>query len=204
MNAAALAQGLLDGRLEGARESLRRFWSAVGSRGPFELFTVGPADRPGLNPATRVFVHWTRLFSPTLIDPLGFNPLRDVVIEQFDFDRLWSPAAPRLHIAATHANSGRLRVFANESLTADVLLASACLPSLLSAVEIEGEPYLDGGYSANPPLFPLLDARAADLLIVALTPLTHDRAPITAEKIRERELEFAFNAAFVLEARLLG
>jgi NTE family protein len=204
MNAAALAQGLLDGGPERARESLQRFWSAVGTRVPFELFTVGPADRPGLNPAARVFMHWTRLFSPTLINPLGLNPLRDVVNEQFDFDRLRSPDAVQLHVAATHVNSGRLRVFANESLTADVMLASACLPSMLSAVEIDGEPYWDGGYSANPPLFPLLDARAADLLIVALTPLTHGQVPVTAEKIRERELEFAFNSAFLLEAQLLG
>jgi NTE family protein len=111
----------------------------------------------------------------------------------------------QLFIAATHANSGRLRLFRNRELSVDAVLASACLPTLHHAVEIDGEPYWDGGYSANPALFPLIvDGRPDDLLIVMLSPLEHADAPRSAQQIHERALEIAFNSTFLREARLLG
>ncbi len=111
----------------------------------------------------------------------------------------------QLFLAATHANSGRLRIFRNPELSAEAVLASACLPTLHRAVTIDGQPYWDGGYTANPALFPLIaDARPADLLIVMLCPLQHAQTPRTAHEIHERALEIAFNATFLREARLLG
>lgn len=204
MNALALAQGLLRGGAAAARESLASFWHAVGTQLPFELLMVGPTDNPGLAPGMRALMHWTRLLSPYQLNPLGLNPLREVLAAQIDFDRLRRRDAPRLFIAATHANTGRLRLFDNASLSLEAALASACLPTLQQAVMIDGEPYWDGGYSANPALFPLVRAGPADLLIVSLSPLGYDTVPVSADEIRARALEFSFNAGFLREATLLA
>ena len=182
----------------------RAFWSAVGSQLPFELLMVGPTDSPGLAPGLRALMHWTRLLSPYQLNPLGLNPLRDVLVAQIDFELLRSSRAPRLFIAATHANTGRLRLFVNADLSVDAALASACLPTVHHAVMIDGEPYWDGGYSANPALFPLVRSGVADLLIVSLSPLDYGELPTSAEDIRARALEFTFNASFLREATLLA
>ncbi|MFT3666344.1 patatin-like phospholipase family protein [Piscinibacter sp.] len=204
MNALALADGWMRGGAEGAREALAAFWGAVGGKLPFEQWLVGPTESPGLAPGLRALMHWTRLFSPYQLNPLGLNPLREVLAAQIDFERLRRRGAPRLLIAATHANTGRLRLFRNHELELDAALASSCLPTLHQAVMIDGEPYWDGGYSANPALFPLLHEGVADLLIVALSPLSHENVPISAEEIRSRALEFSFNAGFLREATLLA
>jgi len=204
MNAVALAHGWMNGGADGARAALARFWSAVGTRLPFELFTIGSIERPGLAPAARALMHWARLLSPYQFNPLDVNPLRDVLAEQIDFERLRAESPMRLFVAATHANSGRLRLFETHELGVDALLASACLPTLHHTVMIDGEPYWDGGYSANPALFPLVRAGVHDLLIVSLTPMLHAAAPVSAEEIRTRTLEFAFNAGLLREARLLA
>ena len=205
INAVVLAHGWLDGGADGARAALARFWTAVGTRLPFEWFTVGVGDGLGLTAPARAMLHWTRYLSPYQLNPLDVNPLRDLLREQVDFERLRRSGDIRLFIAATHANTGRLRVFRSREIDAERVLASACLPSLHHAIEIDGQPYWDGGYSANPALFPLIvDGGAADLLIVMLSPLSHAGAPRTAREIHDRTLEFAFNATFLREARLLG
>ena len=204
MNALALAHGLLHSGRDGARAALQAFWQAVGTRLPFELLMVGPTESPGLAPGLQALMHWARLFSPYQLNPLGLNPLREVLAEQIDFERLRSPAAPRLFVAATHANSGRLRLFDNAALGIDAALASACLPTLHHAVVIDGEPYWDGGYSANPALFPLVRTGIADLLVVSLSPQAYDDSPVSAEQIHARTLEFTFNASFLREAVMLA
>ncbi len=204
MNALALADGWMRGGAEGARRALDDFWRAVGTQVPFEQWLVGPTDSPGLAPGLRALMHWTRLFSPYQLNPLGLNPLREVLAAQIDFERLTHRGAPRLFIAATHATTGRLRLFGNAELNVNAALASACLPTLHHAVLIDGEPYWDGGYSANPALFPLVREGVSDLLIVALSPLAHEGVPMTAEEIRARALEFSFNAGFLREATLLA
>ncbi len=204
MNALALAHGLLRGGAEAARESLADFWRTVGTQLPFEMLMVGPTDSPGLAPGLRALMHWTRLLSPYQLNPLGLNPLRDVLEAQIDFKRLRSSRAPRLFIAATHASTGRLRLFGNADLSVEAALASACLPTVHHAVMIDGEPYWDGGYSANPALFPLVRCGVADLLIVSLSPLDYGEVPRSAEEIRARALEFTFNASFLREATLLA
>ncbi len=205
INAVALASGWLQGGAQGARESLQRFWTAVGTQLPFEWVTVGNGESLGLAPAARALLHWTRYLSPYQFNPLDLNPLRDLLRSQIDFERLRRASPVQLFIAATHANSGRLRVFRTHELSVEAVLASACLPTLHRAIEIDGQPYWDGGYAANPALFPLIvDGRPADLMIVMLSPLQHAHAPRTAQEIHERALEIAFNATFLREARLLG
>jgi NTE family protein len=205
VNAVALAHGWLEGGREGARAALDRLWTALGTQVPFEWWTVGDGETIGLAPAARALMHWARYVSPYQFNPLDLNPLRELLRAQIDFERLRDASAMRLFIAATHANSGRLRVFRTRELSAEVVLASACLPTLHHAVEIDGEPYWDGGYTANPALFPLvMNARPADVLIVMLSPMRHEQAPRSASEIQERALEIAFNATFLREARLLG
>lgn len=205
VNAVALAQGWMEGGCEGARSALDRMWTAIGTQLPFEWWTVGDGDQMSLAPAARAMLHWTRYLSPYQFNPLDLNPLRDLLQAQIDFDALRRRSPVQLFLAATHANSGRLRVFRNRELSVEAVLASACLPTLHRAVEIDGQPYWDGGYTANPALFPLIaDARPADLLIVMLCPLHHSHTPRTAQEIHERTLEIAFNATFLREARLLG
>ena len=204
MNAIALADGWRRGGPDGARDALSRFWTAIGTRVPFDLLTSGDASRPGLNAAGRALMHWTRLLSPYQFNPLGTNPLREVLQEQIDFESLRAASPMALHIAATHANTGRLRLFDERELSVDAALASACLPTLHHAVMIGGEPYWDGGYSANPALFPLVRSAIDELLIVSLTPLRYTRTPVSADEIQARALEFAFNATFLREARTLA
>ena len=204
MNAVALAHGLCAGGAPGAREALAKFWQAVGTSVSFDGLLVGSVDSPGFAPTTRLFMHWTSLLSPRQLNPLGLNPLRQLLAEQIDFERLREPDAVRLFIAATHANSGRLRLFDNADLSVDAVLASACLPALQHAVVIDGEPWWDGGYSANPALFPLVRHSTPDLLIVMLSPLAYTKVPTSAEEIRARALEFTFNASFLREATLLS
>ena len=204
MNALALAHGLLAGGRDGARAALQSIWQAVGTRLPFELLVVGPTESPGFVPGLQALMHWTRLLSPYQLNPLGLNPLREVLAEQIDFERLRRAEAPRLFIATTHANSGRMRLFGNAELSVEVLMASTCLPNLHHAVMIDGEPYWDGGYSANPALFPLVRTGIADLLVVSLSPQTYAESPVSAEQIRQRTLEFTFNASFLREAVLLA
>jgi NTE family protein len=191
LNAVVLAHGWADGGAEGARAALARFWGAVGTQLPFEWMTVGDGASVGLAPAARALVHLTRYFSPYQLNPLDINPLRELLRAQVDFERLRRASPVQLFIAATHAASGRLRVFRTRELSVEAVLASACLPTLHRAVEIDGQPYWDGAY-------------AADLVIVMLSPLAHASAPRSAQQIHERALEFAFNATFLREARLLG
>lgn len=205
INAVALAQGLLDGGPEGARAALARLWGAIGTQVPFELFTTGQGESLGLSPQARALLHLTRYLSPAQLNPLGLNPLRDLLETQIDFERLRAASPLRLFIAATHANSGRLRLFGERELSVQAVLASTCLPTLHAAVEIDGEPYWDGAYSANPALFPLLcDCRCEDVLLVLLAPLEHARTPLSAAEIQERAVEIGFNATLLREIGLLA
>ena len=204
INAVALTHGWLEGGRDGARAALQRLWQAVGASLPAHAVKAGPDDTPAFAPHARAWMQWARWWSPQQLNPFGLNPLREVLHAQIDFERVRGAQAPQLFIAATHANSGRLRLFGNAELSVDVVMASACLPSLQAAVVIDGEPYWDGGYSANPALFPLVRSGIPDLLIVWLSPLSYEQVPQEVEAIRERALEFAFNATFLREARLLS
>lgn len=204
MNAVAMANGWMQGRAEGARACLSEFWERVALMAPAEaLSSLLDAATP--SPGMNLMMQMTRWFSPYQLNPLALNPLRDLVSELFDFERLRRESPFELFVAATHANSGHLKLFRNAELSADALLASACLPTLHHAIVIEGEPYWDGAYSANPAVFPLFrfcDSR--DILLVMLAPLEHERTPRSAEEIQERSAQLAFNNSFLREMRLLA
>ena len=200
MNALCLAHGLMVGGPEGAREALSGFWNAIADSAPFPA-----SDGAAMAPAFKLMLQWTQYLSPEQINPFDLNPLRDVLEARFDFARLRRDCPVKLFIAATHANSGKLRLFRNAELTADTLLASACLPTIHRTIQIDGEPYWDGGYSANPAVFPLFyECESADILLILLTPLRYNETPDSAEDIRVRLRELAFNSTFLREMRMFA
>lgn len=200
-NAVVLAQGLMAGGRDGARQALEAFWSVVAASLP-----AGSADDSGKASAwLRSWWWWSRLLSPRELNPLGFDPLRRIVAGLVDFAALRRHSPLRLYIAATHAESGALRIFREHELSADALLASCCLPQMRHAVVIDGQAYWDGGYAANPPLLPLLlDPACADLLIVPLMPCRRSPLPASAHEIESRSVELAFTTPFLAELRTLA
>jgi len=205
MNAVVLADGWMrDGR-DGARQALADFWGWVGRQLPATMVVERAPEHVELSPLGQWIAQWAGWFSPAQLNPLDVNPLRDRLAEQVDFDRLRRDCPFRLFIAATHVPSGRLRLFREHELTLEMLLASACLPTLHHTVVIDGEPYWDGGYAANPAVFPLVnDCSARDLLLVLLSPLWRDGTPHTMPEIRNRIVELAFSANFLREMRLFA
>ena len=202
MNALCLAHGLMTGGRDGARETLARFWTSVAASSPF---ASSGETGTGMNQALQLMLLWTNHLSPEQLNPFDLNPLRDILSEQFDFARLRRESLVKLFIAATHANSGKLRLFRNHELSVDTLLASACLPTIHRTIVIDGEPYWDGGYSANPAVFPLFyECTAADILLVLLTPLHYSETPESAQDIRVRLRELAFNSTFLREMRMFA
>jgi NTE family protein len=145
-----------------------------------------------------------RVLSPYDLNPLGLNPLRTILAESIDFDRLAS-APIRLFITATSVRTGRGRIFRNAEITVDVLLASACLPTMFQAIEIDGEPYWDGGYAGNPTLTPLVrESDAHDTIIVQINPRERLDPPRTANEILNRLNEISFNSPLMKELRMIA
>jgi NTE family protein len=206
MNAVVLAQGLMDGGPEGARTALRAYWRAVSASAPFEVATpTADGKDMRLAPAMRLMLQWTHYFSPEQLNPFDLNPLRNILSSQVDFDRLRAHSPVKLFVAATNANTGKLRLFRTAELTTDAVLASACLPTMHRSVMIDGQPYWDGGYAANPAVFPLFhECSARDILLVMLAPLKHSATPQSATDIRSRMMELAFNATFLREMRMFA
>lgn len=203
MNAVVLAHGLLQGGRDGARQALARFWETVAHSAP--LISAGAdIENGGLSPSVKVMLYWIRQLSPQQFNPLDINPLRDIVSTQIDFERL--RASPlQLFIAATNANTGQLRLFRTHELSVASVLASACLPSLHHAIEIDGEPYWDGAFAANPAVFPLLyDCSSADILLVLLSPPVQGATPHSPEEIRRRSQDLAFQSTFLREMRSIA
>lgn len=205
VNAVVLAHGLLQDGRDGARAALSRFWTAIGSAVPWNALGLVASDGGRFTTAGRLMMRWAQSFSPTRANPLRADPLRELLAQQVNFERLRQPDAPRLYVAATHANTGRLRLFDNREIGIDVVLASACLPLLQPAVMVDSQPYWDGGYSANPALFPLIHhSGARDVLLVTLNPWHWGETPESLEAIRLRATEIAFNAAFLREMQWLA
>jgi len=145
-----------------------------------------------------------RVVSPYDLNPLGLNPLRAVLAESIDFERL-ARAPIRLFITATSVRTGRGRIFRNKEITADVLLASACLPTMFHAVEIDGEPFWDGGYAGNPTLTPLVrESDACDTILVQINPRERLEPPRTANEILNRLNEISFNSPLMKELRMMA
>ena len=208
MNAVVLADGLEAGGAEGARAALADFWQAVGDSVPFhvELLNSLNSTTDGALPTPmNVMMGFMRLFSPYQLNPFELNPLRDVVRAQFDFERLRRDCPLKLFIAATTVRTGKVRLFHTAELSEAALLASACLPTLHHAVEIDGEHYWDGGFTANPAIYPLLyECSTPDILMVLLNPLQRDDAPRSAEDISARSMELGFSTTFLREMRMIA
>lgn len=208
MNAVALAQGWTTGGAEGARESLSSFWEAVSDSAPLELdllHSLNPAGKGSLPGPMSMMLGLTQLFSPYEFNPYELNPLRDVVRAQFDFERIRRDCRLKLFIAATRVKTGKVRLFRTDELTEDAVLASACLPTLHHAVEIDGEDYWDGGFTANPGIYPLIyECSTPDILLVILNPLSRPDPPRTADEIAARTMELGFSTTFLREMRMIA
>ena len=210
MNAVALADGWTRDGAAGARQCLHDFWRAVARKGRFSPIQRTPMDVWFGNfslensPAYRLFDIFTRIFSPYDTNPLDINPLREVVEKTIDFDRVSSCGAFAVFVSATNVHTGKVRVFRRGEITADAVMASACLPTLFKAVEIDGVPYWDGGYGGNPVLFPFFyETGTADCLLVQINPIERDSTPKTAQAIQDRVNEITFNAALLREFRAI-
>ena len=204
INAAALASGYAKGGREGARKCLDVFWSSVGTASYSIGSSTGVHTALLPNPQ-KLLLGLTRYFSPYQLNPFDINPLRDIVAKVVDFDAVQSRRAIRLFVGATRVRTGTLRLFVNRELTSDALLASACLPTLHHAIEIDGEPYWDGGYSGNPAVYPLIyRCKTPSILVVMLQPLTREDPPTSAQAIRSRLTEFQFNSSFLREMRSIA
>ena len=205
MNAVVFANGWMKGGRDGARQGLADFWTELGHQMPLGMVTQGEGDAISLSPAGKMLATWAGYFSPSQLNPFDLNPLRSLLERQVDFEQLRVRSPFKLFVATTQANTGKLRVFRESDLTVDVLLASACLPMIHHAVEIDGEPYWDGGYSANPAVFPLFyDCDSRDVLLVLLSPLRHENTPSTVEEIQARVVDLAFSAHFMREMRMFA
>jgi NTE family protein len=215
MNAVVMAHGIsLDGR-EGGRAKLEQFWRAVSRRGQIWPSAVGSywknllAMAPWLtvpSPATIWLQSIGTLFSPYDLNPLDYNPLKDALAETVDFEHLQRcQVTSRLFICATNVRSGKIRIFENPEITIEAVLASACLPQLFKAVEIEGEAYWDGGYMGNPAIFPLIYKGASrDVIIVHINPIRREDIPRSAAAVRDRENEISFNSSLMREMRAIA
>jgi len=210
MNAAVLASGFLHGGAEGARQALDDFWRKVSDAARFSPFQRGPLDvllgRWTLDnsPLYVAMDMISRLFSPYDLNPQGKNPLSRILEQLIDFDRIGdTPVA--LFITATNVHTGRGRVFRKNELTPDVLLASACLPTMFQAIEIDGEPYWDGGYSGNPTITPLIrELDSDDTILVPVNPVERPGTPSSARDILNRLNEVSFNAVLLKELRMIA
>ena len=198
MNAVAYADGLLDDGVNGAKKALYDFWKAVS-----EMPSIGALKIPSLMDFVGAeFDLMSRMFSPYQTNPLNINPLREMLNAQIDFNRLRMNSPVKLFICATNVKSGRVKVFRNDELSCDVLLASSCLPFLFQAVEIKGQHYWDGGYMGNPPLFPLYEqTETRDIMIVQINPIERNDVPDTSLEIIDRLNEISFNTPLILELR---
>ena len=207
INAVMLADGLARGGPEEARKRLAAFWRAVSSNGDLPPLQRAVADRliSFFPLATKPIEAWfdalSKFASPYELNPLNINPLRDLINRFVDFDAV-RQSELALFVSTTNVHTGRLRIFPREKITADVVIASAALPFLFQAVEIDGVPYWDGGYLGNPAIFPFLrNTESEDVLVVQINPTVREGTPRTTREIVNRLNEITFNSALISELR---
>jgi len=217
LNGAALKSGMVSGGRDGAREQLNWLWEQVGAVNDMRMTTW----MRGLEPAFiaqaieysipfSMADTWSRMVSPYSYGPFYKNPLQSIV-DRFDFQRVCADQGPSLFICATCVRTGKIRIFEGEQISTNAILASACLPTLFQAVEIEDpdsgrmEAYWDGGYTGNPALFPLFATELPDdIVIVNINPLEREQIPITPQQIQNRINEISFNSSLFRELRAIS
>ena len=210
VNAVVAADGIMAGGREGARKALRSFWKSISDAAQWSPVKRTLVDALWGNwnldssPGYLAMDFITRLASPYQLNPLNLNPMRDLVEELVNFERVRSCDRLKLFISATSVQTGQVRVFSRKELTADMIMASACLPQLFQAVRINGEDFWDGGFSGNPVLYPFAyHAEAPDVVIVQINPLCCQKTPTTASEILDRVNEITFNASLLNELRAI-
>lgn len=212
MNAVAVAQGLMIGGNEGARESLRSFWHQISESGKTSLLNNrGPIDRAMgkytmyHSPGYIVFDYLSRLFSPYELNPLEIDPLREVILKCFDFEALRQFKETKLFLCATHVFTGKLHIFTLKDLVPEAVLASACLPTIHAAVKVGDEYFWDGGFTGNPAFFPLIyGCRTPDIVFIQLNPTDRTKLPTTAREIADRLNEITNNTSVLREMRAIS
>lgn len=214
MNAVVLAYGVSIGGRDGAREKLAEFWKEISAAGelyspvrtlPWEKWLQMFGFQSEFSPTFMAFQAMTHLFSPYQLNPYNFNPLKEVLLKVVDFERLAvCNRATRIFISATNVRTGKIKVFGNNELSMEAVLASACLPYIFKAVEIDGEAYWDGGFMGNPAIFPLIyQGVSHDVIIVHINPIERTKIPGTAPEIFDRINEISFNSSLLREMRAI-
>ncbi|WP_299732115.1 patatin-like phospholipase family protein [uncultured Tateyamaria sp.] len=210
MNAVVCADGMMRDGNDGARERLEHFWlqmsksarSSPIKRTPIDVFMGNWSLEH--SPGYHFFDALTRVMSPYQTNPFNMNPLHRLIEEVVDFDRVRACDCTKLFISATNVETGRVKVFDSKSLTADMVMASACLPMVFQAVEIDGVPYWDGGYMGNPALFPFhTQTECSDIVVIQINPVERAGAPRTAQEIMNRVNEISFNSSLLKELRAI-
>jgi NTE family protein len=211
MNAAVLAYGLTIGGNAGARQKLREFWTRIGEvarYSPLQPSWFDKAESPGNMDHSPMWLFadaLMRFMSPYQLNPGNHHPLRDVLMEVVDFEHLRRASAARLYTCAANVKTGRIRVFECREMCIEAVLASACLPFMFQAVEVDGEHYWDGGYMGNPPIFPLIyNCESSDVLLVMINPIVIDEVPKTAQAIFDRINTLSFNSSLMREMRAIS
>lgn len=210
MNAVVLALGLGAGCRQEARRVLRDFWIGVVDAARFSMLQSSPLEAANRawgidsSPAYAWFDLLTRLASPYELNPFNWDPLRDLLNSLVDFEKVRASAHPMVFISATNVETGRPKIFRGHELTADHVLASACLPHIHQAVVIDGIPYWDGGFMGNPSLWPLFDySTGDDVLLIQINPLRRPGVPRRARDIIDRLNEITFNSSLLHELRAI-
>ncbi|WP_300670681.1 patatin-like phospholipase family protein [Desulfoluna sp.] len=212
MNAVVYAYGNMVGGAEGARQAMHAFWKDVSD-------TARMFNPMGSPPWEKMFDQWnidtsfsfnlfdlmSRTFSPYQFNPMNINPLRDILAKAVDFEVLNRCQETRLFVSTTKIRTGKVRVFTTDEITLDVVMASACLPQLYQAVEIDKEYYWDGGYMGNPAIFPLFyHTETRDVVIIHINPLIREGLPTDASEIMDRLNEIEFNSSLMKELRSIA
>ncbi len=210
MNSALLADGFAAGGAEGARKALDTYWRQVAKSARFSPFQRGPVDRLlgrwslDHSPMFVFMDIMSRLYSPYDLNPRGHNALAPILADQIDFERLRNSPI-KIFITATNVRTGRPRIFRNADITPEVLMASAALPTIFQAVEIDGEAYWDGGYSGNPTMAPLVNELTSDdTILIPINPVERPGTPKTAHDILNRLNEISFNAVLIKELKMMA
>ena len=209
VNAVVIAEGLHHGGPDEARHRLEAFWKSIslGAQNPLQtsMFDILLSNWSlETNPMLAAFEMMSQVVSPYQFNPLNLNPLKELLEQRVDFSEVQACLFTQLYISATNVHTGRVRVFTGAEVTADAVMASACLPYIFQAVEIDGVPYWDGGYMDNPVLFPFLDGSISqDVLIVQVNPIHRHKTPTTAREIADRINEISFKAPLIKELRHL-
>ena len=210
MNAAVLVDGYAKGGADGARPGLEIFWRRVSEAARYSPFRRGPIDvmlgrwTLDSSPMYVAMDLMSRLISPYQMNPAGSNPLREILADLVDFEQL-TKSPIKLFVTATNVRTGRGHVFKNDAITPDVLLASACLPTMFQAIEIDNELYWDGGYSGNPTITPLIrECKSQDTILITINPVERNERPRSAAEILNRLNEVSFNAVLLKELRMIA